>query len=75
MTSVTTLAQLFLIQSHLNVCDFMPEDVLGIPLKILFVLIVVLVALVFTVSYLLFSKDSAERIISIIAGVFSSFAR
>lgn len=53
----------------------MPETILGIPLKVLLTLIILLVALVFSVSLLFFHKDSAERIISIIGGIMSSFVR
>lgn len=53
----------------------MPEMIFGIPLKLLFAIIVLLVAMAFAISYLFLSKDAAERAISVIGGVLRSFAR
>ncbi|MBI2233153.1 MAG: hypothetical protein HYU56_04485 [Candidatus Aenigmarchaeota archaeon] len=53
----------------------MPETILGIPLNILFALIIVIVAIVFSISLLFVNKGSAENIISIIGGFMGSFFR
>lgn len=53
----------------------MPEAIFGIPLKILFVLIVLLVSMAVTISLLFVRTDWAERIISIIGGVLQSWVR
>lgn len=53
----------------------MPETALGIPLNILFVLVTMLVAVTFLVSFIFLQKDSAEKAVSIIGGVLSAFSR